>query len=179
MTANEILVESYKEAVKHTNRGMFLGILISSMLYLIAYKSIFYNGITIPVLGLNIPSKETAIYSLWALYFYCGIYSNFYYTQSLIIFKEIQVYEIKKALTFYPSINMASSLQSVILSPFYLGIWYAVSLQIEIVDSQFKSILIGSILAFPYLNVLFNISSERRGFQKIRKNKPIEETFPE
>lgn len=179
MTANEILVESYKEAVKHTNRGMLLGILISSMLYLIAYKSIFYNGITIPVLGLNIPSKETAIYSLWALYFYCGIYSNFYYTQSLTIFKEIQAYEIKKALTFYPSINMASSLQSVTLSPFYLGIWYAVSLQIELVDSQFKSILIGSILAFPYLNVLFNISSERREFQKIRKNKPIEETFPE
>ncbi|WP_156852783.1 hypothetical protein [Aeromonas jandaei] len=171
MTSDEILVESYKEAVKHTNRGMFLGLIISGVLYIITYQNYLYNGVTIPILGLSINSKLIAVYSMWAVYFYCGLYANYYYGLSLSIFNEVTDYKIKRALTFYPSINMASTLQSALLSPFYIGLWYVISIKIELVESRLLSVIIGSILTFPYLIVIFNLSHERRNYQSIRKNK--------
>ncbi|MFP7409478.1 hypothetical protein [Aeromonas veronii] len=171
MTSDEILFDSYKEAIKHTNRGMFFGVIISAIIYLAANHNIIYSGVTIPILGLNMNSKSLSMYSLSALYFYCGLYANYYYSLSLSTFSEVSDTKIKRALTFYPSLNMAGNFQSSLFAPFYLGVWYMFPKQIGIVNSQMLSMIIGTVLSFPYLMVLFNLSHERKKYLSIRKDK--------
>lgn len=169
MNTNDILYESYKESVAHTNRGMFLGIVISAILYLVVNNVFINGGVSIPIVGITVNSKLMAVYCLWAVYFYCGLYASYYYYASLNIIDEIKCEEFKKAITFYPSINTAKGIHSLLVSPLYIGIWYVNAEQIQLVESKTLSVVIGSVIAMPYLIVLFNLPHARDKYISIRK----------
>ncbi|WP_429196271.1 hypothetical protein [Aeromonas veronii] len=169
MDCNEIYVSNVKDANINSQRGVYIGLVISLIVNLLMENS--YISLSIPYTQtLEMLSYKEKVYCLGGIYFFSGLYTVYNYNCAYNSFVNINDDEIKIAVSYYPSLMTINWFVKAMLAG-CIGVWYVVFFDSKIAQSLYMSSFMGTLISFPYMYVLQRSSRDRCSIISLRNKK--------
>ena len=108
MDKDELRIKTFLDSLKLGSKGIFVGALAINIAYLIATNVVSPEETKIPISGISIPNKETAITLFILVYFLSGLFTLFAVARAEHILSNIKDREIQKIAVMHPSLFSAS-----------------------------------------------------------------------
>ncbi len=143
---------NYKTAINSAHKGLYLGIILSLVTYLIANSFITVEVVRIGGVKADIENPHLIIYISAGLYLYSGMYSLFmiHSAQKTIERLKYEAPKIAEIIIKYPNLFSLKGLYQFPLFLILISIWYSVLHIGGITESTWAGGLIGIILSFPF-----------------------------
>jgi hypothetical protein len=154
MNSQEIYIENFKSSMQIAQRALYAGIIVSVFSYFLVEGYFEGTQHNIPLLNLEVKSKNITVPGLAIIYFYCGMQCLYFLLLAKKSFNNVADEAISKALINYPSSLLANSWWQALLAPILLGVWYTIFMFAGVVSTTISSIILGSIASSPFFFAL-------------------------
>jgi hypothetical protein len=143
---------NYRSAINSAHKGLYLGLILSSVAYLIANNFITVEIVRIGGVTADIDNPHLVIYISAGLYLYSGMYSLFMIHSARKTIDRLK-YEAPKMVDViikYPNLFSLKGFYQFPLFLILISIWYSVLHIGGVTESTWTGGPIGMILSFPF-----------------------------
>lgn len=154
MNLEDLQISNYQEAMKSSQKSLYVGVFVSVFTYFIGSGAINGTSIIIPLLRIELTSNVLAIYTLAALYFYSGLHCNFAVSRAVKSYNSIENRELANTLLYFPCLVNSNNFYQTAIAGILYGIWYLIFTKVGIFDSLWQSAILVAVVISPYMSVL-------------------------
>lgn len=151
VTTDELRINNFIDSLKLSQRMFNFGLLISFLAIFVALKPGETENVKMPLLDINIDSKENFILISAFFFFIVGIYMSFAIKRCCLLITKIENQELAEAAKSYPSIVNANFLYTAIMMVSLAGVWAAAITKAYNIQA-FYAVILANIIITPYIH---------------------------
>jgi hypothetical protein len=151
MTTDELRTNNFINSLKLSQRMFNLGLLISFLAIFVAFNPGGAEQAKMPLIDINISSREHFISISAFFFFIAGIYMNFAIKRCCSLITKIENQELAEAAKSYPSIVNANFLYTTIMIGSLAGVWAAAITEAYNIKA-FYAVIVANIIITPYIH---------------------------
>ena len=151
MTTDQVRIQNFIDSLKLSQRMFNLGLLLSFLAVFVAFNPGEVNQAKIPLVGIDIDSKEKFVAISAFFFVLVGVYMSFAVKRCCSLIIKIQDQELAEAVKSYPSIVNASFFYTTVMIASLAGVWVVAIAEAYDMNALY-AVILANIIITPYIH---------------------------